>query len=260
MKEREEWLCLGFTLAMAISVMMFASAVPVASEDLPPSPNETNATPPFIYLTANPTEIPADGSSTSTINASVWDGEDWIFIGPVVNFSTDLGEITASAPIENGTATARFTAGTTEGVATITAEVNLGEDIGILRNTTTVNLTAPGATPTASPENGGGTGDGGDGGNGGDGGTTTPTPTPTTTPAPTGTASPAPTVTATVTPTPTPKASPGETETPTATESPTPSPSPGPTKKPLIPGFEALFAIASLLAVAYLVLRKGRRE
>jgi len=252
MKEREEWLFLGFVLAMAISVMMFASAVSMATQ----LPSPPNGTPPTIYITADPSEIPADGCSTSTITVSVWDGEDWIFIGPVVNFSTDLGEITASAPIENETATARFTAGTTEGVATITAEVNLGEDIGILRNTTTVNLTAPGATPTASPENGGGTGDGGDGGNGGDGGTTTPTPTP----APTGTASPAPTVTATVTPTPTPRASPGETETPTATESPTPSPSPGPTKKPLIPGFEALFAIASLLAVAYLVLRKGRRE
>ena len=258
MKEREKLLGLGFVLAMVISVLLFASAVPVASEDLPSPPNTT---PPFIYLTANPTEIPADGSSTSTINASVWDWEFWIFAEPVVNFSTDLGEITASARIENGTATATFTAGTTEGVATITAEVNLGGDIGILRNTTTVNLTAPGATPTASPGNGGGTGDGSDGGggNGGGGGTTTPTPTTTpTTPAPTGTASPAPTVTATVTPTPT--ASPGETETPTATESPTPSPSPGPTKKPLIPGFEALFAIASLLAVAYLVLRKGRRE
>jgi len=254
MKEREEWLCLGFTLAMAISVMIFASAVSMAAQ----LPSPPNGTPPTIYITADPSEIPADGCSTSTITVSVWDGEYLIFSGPVVNFSTDLGEITASAPIENGTATATFTAGTTEGVATIRAEVNLGEDIGILHNTTTVNLTAPGATPTASPGNGGGTGDGGDGGNGGDGGTTTPTPTPTLTPTPTGTASPAPTVTATVTPTP--RASPGETETPTATESPTPSPSPGPTKKPLIPGFEALFAIASLLAVAYLVLRKGRRE
>jgi len=255
MKEREERLCLGFTLAMAISVMIFASAVSMAAQ----LPSPPNGTPPTIYITADPSEIPADGCSTSTITVSVWDGEYLIFSGPTINFSTDLGEITASAPIENETATARFTAGTTEGVATITAKVNLGEDIGILRNTTTVNLTAPGATPTVSPGNGGGTGDGGggDGGNGGGGGgTTTPTPTPT----PTGTASPAPTVTATVTPTPTPTASPGETETPTATESPTPSPSPGPTKKPLIPGFEALFAIASLLAVAYLVLRKGRRE
>jgi len=249
----------GVLILAVVSILLVASVTPV-SAPVPPSP--PNGTPPTIYITADPSEIPADGCSTSTITVSVWDGEYWIFSGPTVNFSTDMGEITASAPIENGTATARFTAGTTEGVATITAEVNLSEDIGILHNTTTVNLTAPGATPAASPGNGGGTGDGGgDGGgdgNGGGGGTTTPTPT--LTPTPTGTASPAPTVTATVTPTPTPRASPGETETPTATESPTPSPSPGPTKKPLIPGFEALFAIASLLAVAYLVLRKGRRE
>ena len=240
----------GVLILAVVSILLVASVTPVAP--VPPSP--PNGTPPTMYITADPSEIPADGCSTSTITVSVWDGEDLVARGPIVKFSTDMGEITASARIENGTATARFTAGTTEGVATITAEANLGEDIGILHNTTTVNLTAPGATPTASPGNGGGTGGDGGGGNGGGGGTTTPTLTPT----PTGTASPAPTVTATVTPTP--RASPGETETPTATESPIPSPSPGPTKKPLIPGFEALFAIASLLAVAYLVLRKGRGE
>ena len=40
---------------------------------------------------------------------------------------------------------------------------------------------------------------------------------------------------------------------------PTPSPTPTPTPKPGIPGFEAGFAIASLLAVAYLVLRRKRK-
>lgn len=39
------------------------------------------------------------------------------------------------------------------------------------------------------------------------------------------------------------------------------TPTPTPTPKPWIPGFEAVFAIAGLLAVAYLVVRrkKGRR-
>ena len=51
------------------------------------------------------------------------------------------------------------------------------------------------------------------------------------------------------------------TPTPTATltmppVSPTPSPTPTPTPKPGIPGYEAVFAIAGLLAVAYLVLRR----
>ncbi|RJS84013.1 PGF-CTERM sorting domain-containing protein, partial [Methanophagales archaeon] len=62
--------------------------------------------------------------------------------------------------------------------------------------------------------------------------------------------------------TPTPSPTPSPTPTPTATPpipppvTPTPSPTPSPTPTP--PGFEAVFAIAGLLAVAYLVLRKKR--
>jgi hypothetical protein len=63
-----------------------------------------------------------------------------------------------------------------------------------------------------------------------------PTPTPT------------PMVMVTVTPTPTP---------PTPVATPTPTPTPTPKKR--IQGFEAVFAIAGLLAVAYLVLRKKRK-
>jgi len=69
---------------------------------------------------------------------------------------------------------------------------------------------------------------------------------------------PAATPTPVITPTPTPAV----TVTPTPTMppvSPTPSPTPTPTPKPGIPGFEAGFAIASLLAVAYLVLRRKRK-
>jgi len=68
-------------------------------------------------------------------------------------------------------------------------------------------------------------------------------PTPTPSPSPTPTESPTPTPS----PTPSPTVSPGVTPTPT----PTPSPSPSPT-----PGFEVFFAVAGLLAVAYLVLRR----
>lgn len=107
-------------------------------EPLPPPPNATS---PALYLTANPPAIPADGVSTSFINATVWDGEDWISYGVTVEFGTDLGEITKSVPL-NDTATATLTAGTTPGVATITAEVTLYEDIGLLINTTTVYFTA----------------------------------------------------------------------------------------------------------------------
>jgi len=105
----------------------------------------------------------------------------------------------------------------------------------------------PKPTPTPTPGNG----NGGNGGNGG--GTTTPTPTPTATATvtPGETATPSPTSGATATPTWSPTASPGTTETPTAT--------PSPTKEPLIPGFGAVFATAGLLAVAYIVLRSGRK-
>ena len=71
----------------------------------------------------------------------------------------------------------------------------------------------------------------------------TPSPTPTASPTPTPTPTPSPS------PTPTPTVSPVATPTPT----PTPSPSPSPT-----PGFEALFAVAGLLAVTYFVLRRKK--
>jgi len=59
---------------------------------------------------------------------------------------------------------------------------------------------------------------------------------------------------------PTPSPTPTPTATPTMPPvSPTPSPTPTPTPKPGIPGYEAVFAIAGLLAVAYLVLRRNRK-
>lgn len=125
-------------LILMVLILFVASVTPVTAP-LPPSP--PNGTPPTIYVIADPTEIQADGSSTATINASVWDREDWIWFGSVVNFSTDLGEIAASAQIENGTAMAILTAGLEEGVATITAEVDLS-GIGVLTNITTVEFTA----------------------------------------------------------------------------------------------------------------------
>ncbi len=64
---------------------------------------------------------------------------------------------------------------------------------------------------------------------------------------------PTPTPTPTLTPTPTPEVTPTPTMPPV-----TPSPTPTPTPTPPTPGFEAIFTIAGLLAVAYLVLRRKR--
>ena len=100
----------------------------------------------------------------------------------------------------------------------------------------------PTPTPTPTPGNG-------NGGNGGNGGVTpTPTPTATATVTPGETATPSPTAGATATP----SVSPGASPITTASPEPTSSPDGG------IPGFEAVFAIAGLFAVAYLVLQRRK--
>jgi len=60
-------------------------------------------------------------------------------------------------------------------------------------------------------------------------------------------------------PTTTPTATPTVTIPPTATPTPTPTPTATPTATPKPPGFEAVFAIAGLLAIAYLVLRQKKK-
>ncbi len=84
--------------------------------------------------------------------------------------------------------------------------------------------------------------------------TATPTPTnPTEAPGvtPTPTLAPGETPTPTLAGSPTPTSAPGETPTPKAT----PKPTPTPTQKE--PGFEAVFAIAVMLVVAYVLVRSG---
>ena len=125
-----------------------------------------------------------------------------------------------------------------------TFDAKLSDISGDIEGDDTLTL-GVGPKPTPTPGNG-------NGGNGGNGGVTpTPTPTATATVTPGETPSPSPAAGATATPTWSPTASPGTTETPTAT--------PGPTKEPLIPGFGAVFVIASLLSVTYLLLRKERK-
>ncbi len=77
-------------------------------------------------------------------------------------------------------------------------------------------------------------------------------PTGTETPGITGTAGPGPNQTVTVAPTPI------VTTPPPGTATPPLQPTPTPTPTPTVPGFEAVFAIAGLLAVAYLVLRQRK--
>jgi len=72
---------------------------------------------------------------------------------------------------------------------------------------------------------------------------------------PSPTASPSPTVSPTPTPTPSPSPTPSPTVSPVATPTPTPTPTPSPSPTP---GFEAIFAVAGLLAVTYFVLRRKK--
>jgi len=240
---------------LAVVLLLVPALVAVAAVQAQEAPTPGGCEHPStsIALSASPTEIPADNISRSEIKVVVsWPEESNITepaVDTLVDLSTTRGRLTDAEnqsnsgsnirliTDNNGTVTA-WLSGNETGVAYVTSVATLLETC----NKTTVTFVAPGATPTSAPS---GDGDG-------DGAVTTPTP------APTGavnvTPSPSAETTPTVTPTPTVTSSP----TPTAT----PKPSPTPTSSPVggIPGFEAVFAIASLLAVAYLVLGRRGRE
>jgi hypothetical protein len=133
-----------------------------------------------------------------------------------------------------------------------TLDSSLSTLSGDIQGDTTLTLgTGPKPTPTPTPT----PSDGGGNGGGGDGGVVTPTPSATTSPGVT----PTPSTTASPGVSPSPSASPGVTPTPSSspTAGPTTSPSASPTTKPGIPGFELIFAIAGLVAIAQWLRRGG---
>ena len=74
-----------------------------------------------LTLVASSEAIPADGSTTSTISAYVYDEVgNPVADGTLVQFATDLGDITPTAETRNGVASAVFSSGQT-GLATIRA-------------------------------------------------------------------------------------------------------------------------------------------
>lgn len=80
-----------------------------------------------LTLTADPTSVPADGTSSSTITATVLDGHgNNVANGTQVLFSTDLGSLDSLGSTQviktttNGIATATLTSGTVAGTATVT--------------------------------------------------------------------------------------------------------------------------------------------
>ncbi len=93
-------------------------------------------------ITANPTSIPADGSSTSAITVRLRDsfGNPLTGGGANVTLSTTLGTLGPVADNGNGTYTATLTSSTTTGTATISGTVN-GANIS---STATVTFTLVG--------------------------------------------------------------------------------------------------------------------
>lgn len=77
---------------------------------------------PTISLTANPTQLPADGKSTSALTGRVMYGQ-YPGVGVVVNLSATLGTVSPASPVTgaDGSYQATFTAGTQGGIATVTA-------------------------------------------------------------------------------------------------------------------------------------------
>ncbi len=197
-----------------------------------------------VDIWAEPTHVEPYEPSTVSVKVT----EDGY---PVENisifFRTDCGYLIDNRSMtytavtnENGLASVRFFA-EESGTATVTAAEKTGA------NKTVIVIGTASNSGNGNGGNGSGSGSSSSSGNGG----TTPTPTPTAAPGENVTPSPTPTASPIATPTLTPTASPAETPFTPAT----PSPAPSPTSKPLIPGFEAVFAIAGLLAIAYLVLR-----
>ena len=166
-------------------------------------------------------------------------------------YALQTGSYTGSGPL----ATIDFTA---DASAEGTFDLNL-TDVEILRpdvsliqtgvSNGTVTITGDGEptpTPTPTPLTGG---------NGG--GESPPAETPTPTSSPTPTSTPTPTLTLTLTPSPTPSLAPPLTPSPTEEEKTYENIT---TPSPKGPGFEAVFAIAVLLAVAYLTLRSKKKR
>ena len=97
-------------------------------------------------ITADPTSIPADGVSTSTITVELRDddGNRLTEGGDTVTLSTTLGTLGPVTDNADGTYTAILTAGTTVGSAIVNGEVNDDE----IEDTATVTLTQPPIQPT----------------------------------------------------------------------------------------------------------------
>jgi hypothetical protein len=100
----------------------------------------TAAVPASVAVTAAPEIIPADGTSTSTIMATVKDALGVAIANQKVDFSSDVGVITVSAMTdENGEAKATLTSATTVTTATVTATAGgISADVEVVFSSATI--------------------------------------------------------------------------------------------------------------------------
>jgi len=136
-----------YGLITAISNVTFTSSVPVGT----------------ITLTANPTSIPADGASSSTITATLRDtAGNPVAKGTSVVFTTTLGvfggsgqgSYTVITPDENGVVSVSLIASTTTGAAKVTASSGkVSQDVYVTMGGATLYISLT-ASPTIIPADG----------------------------------------------------------------------------------------------------------
>ena len=105
-----------------------------------------------VGLTASPTSITADGSSSSELTATVRDANgNALGENVLVTFTSDLGNLSSSTAVTDSSGQARVTlSGTTAGMATVTAR-GAGADAGSTANVTLTAGAASAITVSASP-------------------------------------------------------------------------------------------------------------
>ncbi len=242
----------ALVLSIAVIGVLPAAAAEVAvTRDLPDEPvypgDEINVS----WTQSGFWILPGEDGGVGQVTETLPDG--FAYHGPQVYKLIEYNETTNTLTLNftnEVTKTCLVKTGTAEDIENAvfsgtweTFDANLNKILGDVEGDDT--LTTPTPTPTEAPPSGGNSGGGGNG--------VVITPTPTATSEVTPSASPGAT----------PTGSPGITVPPvsptglptTAASSPTSSP----TSQPLIPGFEAVFAVAGLLAVAQLVIRRGRQ-
>jgi adhesin/invasin len=118
-----------------------------------------NSTAKITSLVATPTSIPANGTTTSVLVATVKDANNnTVTAGVNVSWSTSTGTLSGASSVTDASGKATITLkGTTAAIATVTASAvagNASTTVTLLADTSTARITSLVATPTSIPANG----------------------------------------------------------------------------------------------------------